>query len=191
MTFLFEDGQVKINMDGYIKNLSVDIEGKSTTPAGVDLFVDEETRVRPDILLVVNYLTTRVNTFTLGGGSFYSSSHKQKLTTKSSTEAELVAAANSGGNILGTRNYLISRGFVTPPACLGQDNKSTIQVIRNGIRSGRRLKHLDNKIFFLKDYIEEKQLVVEYVPTECMVADIRTIQVDNICIECSCSTKIK
>jgi hypothetical protein len=81
MTFLFEDGQVKINMDGYIKNLSVDIEGKSTTPAGVDLFVDEETRVRPDILLVVNYLTTRVNTFTLGGGSFYSSSHKQKLTT--------------------------------------------------------------------------------------------------------------
>jgi hypothetical protein len=254
MTFLFEDGQVKINMDGYIKNLIVDIEGTSTTPAGTDLFVDDDdtlltaseqkalhtkvakllflaTRVRPDILLVVNYLTTRVNKFTandekkckrclkylrktkelglilsvndlhgpsiinhtdasfgvhrdgrsqsgsastLGGGSFYSSSHKQKLTTKSSTEAELVAAANAGGNILGTRNYLISRGFATPPACLGQDNKSTIQVIRNGIRSGRRLKHLDNKIFFLKDYVEEKQLVVDYVPTECMVADMLT-----------------
>jgi hypothetical protein len=46
----------------------------------------------------------------LGRGSFYSSSHKQKLTTKSSTEAELVAATNAG-NILGTRNYLISRGL--------------------------------------------------------------------------------
>jgi hypothetical protein len=37
-----------------------------------------------------------------------------------------------------------------------------------------RLKYLDNKIFFLKDYIEEKQLVVDYVPTECMVADMLT-----------------
>jgi hypothetical protein len=99
---------------------------------------------------------------TLGSGSFYSSFHKQKWTT------------NAGGNILGTRNYRISRGFNLPPACLGQDNQSTIQVIRNGIRSGRRLKHLDNKIFFLKDYIEEKQLVVDYVPTECMVVDLLT-----------------
>jgi hypothetical protein len=79
--------QVKINMDGYIKNLIVDIEGTSTTPAGVDLFVDDDdtllaaseqkalhtkvdkllflaTHVRPDILLVVNYLTPRVNKFT-------------------------------------------------------------------------------------------------------------------------------
>jgi hypothetical protein len=83
MTFLFKDGQVNINMDGYIQNLIVDIKGTSTTPAGVDLFIDEETtllpaveqkelakllflatRVHPDILLVVNYLTTRVNKFT-------------------------------------------------------------------------------------------------------------------------------
>jgi hypothetical protein len=63
---------------------------------------------------------------------------------------------------VGTFSGLISRGFTTPPACLGQDYKSTIQVICNGIRSGRRLKHQDNKIFFLKDYIEEKQLIVDY-----------------------------
>jgi hypothetical protein len=43
----------------------------------------------------------------LGKGSFSSSSQKQKLTTKSSTEAEIVCAANSVGNLLGFRNYLL------------------------------------------------------------------------------------
>ena len=254
MTFVFEDEEVRVNMDGYINSLTVSTNGTSSTPAGPDLFIDEEstllstvqqkelhtivakllflaTRVRPDILLVVNYLTTRVNKFTsndlnkcnkclkylnktknlglvlaahestspricgmadasfgvhsdsrsqsasastLGSGSFYSSSHKQKLTTKSSTEAELVSAAQCGGLMLGQRNYLLSRGFDSPAALLGQDNKSTIQVVVNGIRSAKRLKHLDNKIFFLKDYVEDNQLLVKYIPTNNMIADVLT-----------------
>jgi hypothetical protein len=256
MTFTFGNDEVKINMDGYINNIISDnnIKGTSTTPAGKDLFNDDETkllplsqqknlhtvvakllflatRVRPDILLVVNYLTTRVNKFTtndlkkcnrclkylnktkslglilkadnsnelkinnhsdasfgvhmdgrsqsasvssLGSGSFFSASHKQKLTTKSSTEAELICAAESAGNILGVRNYLLSRQFNVGPANLGQDNTSTIQVIRNGTKSARRLKHLNTKVFFLKDYVEEKQLVVNHVPTEFMIADMLT-----------------
>jgi hypothetical protein len=254
MTFVFEDEEVRVNMDGYINSLTVSTNGTSSTPAGPDLFIDEEstllspiqqkelhtivakllflaTRVCPDILLVVNYLTTRVNKFTsndlnkcnrclkylnktkdlglvlaahestspricgmadasfgvhsdsrsqsasastLGSGSFYSSSHKQKLTTKSSTEAELVSASQCGGLMLGQRNYLLSRGFNSPAALLGQDNKSTIQVVNNGIRSARRMKHLDNKIFFLKDYVEDNQLLVKYIPTNNMIADVLT-----------------
>lgn len=111
---------------------------------------------------------------TLGSGSFCSSSHKQKLTTKSSTEAELICAATSAGNSLGIRNYLISRGYDVDPLSLGQDNTSTIHVINNGLKSARRLKHLDIKIFFLRDYVEEKQMKVIHIPTEDMIADILT-----------------
>jgi hypothetical protein len=88
MTFTFNNEKVKIEMEGYITNLITEgnISGTSSTPAGSDLFIDEETpplpaadqkemhttvakllflstRVRPDILLPVNYLTTRVNRF--------------------------------------------------------------------------------------------------------------------------------
>jgi hypothetical protein len=90
------------------------------------------------------------------------------LTTKSSTEAELICAAESAGNILGIRNYLLSRQFNVEPANLGQDNT------KNGTKSARRLKHLNTKVFFLKDYVEEKQLVVNHVPTEFMIADMLT-----------------
>jgi hypothetical protein len=256
MTFTFNNEEVKIEMEGYISNLITEgnITGTSSTPAGSDLFADEETsplpaadqkemhttvakllflstRVRPDILLPVNYLTTRVNKFTsndkkkllrvlkylnktkllgltlkasdltaisinnhsdasygvhpdgrsqsasatsLGKGSFSSSSQKQKLTTKSSTEAEIVCAANSVGNLLGFRNYLLSRHHNVEPVHLGQDNTSTIQVITNGAKSAKRMKHLDIKIFFLKDYIENGQLMVHHTPTENMIADMLT-----------------
>ena len=76
--------------------------------------------------------------------------------------------------MLGQRNYLLSRGFNSSAALLGQDNKSTIQIVVNGIRSAKRLKHLDNKIFFLKDYVEDNQLVVKYIPTSNMIADVLT-----------------
>jgi hypothetical protein len=60
------------------------------------------------------------------------------------------------------------------PVHLGQDNTSTIQVLENGAKSAKRLKHLDIKIFFIKDYIENGQLTIEYIPTEVMVADMLT-----------------
>ena len=36
------------------------------------------------------------------------------------------------------------------------------------------MKHLDNKIFFLKDYVEDNQLLVKYIPTNNMIADVLT-----------------
>ena len=45
-------------------------------------------------------------TMTLGSGSLYSKSAKQKLNTKSSTEAELVAASDMSGQILWTKSFL-------------------------------------------------------------------------------------
>jgi hypothetical protein len=79
MTFTFANEEVKIEMEGSISNLISleNITGTSSTPEGADLFLDDvtsllppsdhkemhttvATRVRPDILLPVNYLTTKV-----------------------------------------------------------------------------------------------------------------------------------
>jgi len=43
---------------------------------------------------------------TLGGGAFYGSSTKQKLNTRSSTEAELVGVNDALPQVLWTRQFL-------------------------------------------------------------------------------------
>ena len=45
----------------------------------------------------------------LGKGTAYSTSSKQKLNTKSSTEAEIVAIDDSKGQILWSRNFLMAQ----------------------------------------------------------------------------------
>jgi hypothetical protein len=71
----------------------------------------------------------------LGKGSF---SQKQKLTTKSAGIPQLSPLSNL---------FTLDR---------------IIQVITNGAKFAKRMKHLDIKIFFLKDYIENCQLMVHH-----------------------------
>jgi hypothetical protein len=86
MLFNFEDDCVDISMDGYIKSILDEnhVTGNAKTPAGENLFYIDDgvalpekdqkrihrtvaqllflaTRVRPDLLLAVNFLATRVN----------------------------------------------------------------------------------------------------------------------------------
>ena len=69
---------------------------------------------------------------TLGKGTAHSASSKQKLNTKSSMEAELVAIDNSMGQILWTRHFLAAQGEHVPTMTIYQDNKSTILLAENG-----------------------------------------------------------
>jgi len=69
---------------------------------------------------------------TLGIGGTYLTSSKQKLNTKSSAEAELVAIDNSMAQVLWTRNFLAAQVQYIPTTTIYQDNKSTISLAENG-----------------------------------------------------------
>ena len=58
----------------------------------------------------------------LGQGTTMSNSTTQKLNTKSSTEAELVALSDAAGHIIWTRDYLIGQGYNIGPVNVKQDN---------------------------------------------------------------------
>ena len=88
---------------------------------------------------------------TLGKGAIYSKSGTQRLNTKSSTEAELVALSDSANQVLWTRNFLERQGHPQPPALIYQDNMSTIQLIENGRSNSERTRHIDVRFFFLHD----------------------------------------
>jgi hypothetical protein len=114
-------------------------------------------------------------TFSLGKGSPYSTSTRQKLNTKSSTEAELVAVDDVMPLILWTRYFLEAQGYGVQENKVFQDNQSAMLLEKNGRRSsGRRTRHINIRYFFVTDRIQSKEVAVEYCPTGDMLADMFT-----------------
>jgi hypothetical protein len=63
-------------------------------------------------------------TMSLGNGSIYSLSRKQKLNTTSSTEAELVGVSDAMPQVIWTRHFLMAQGIKVAHTILYQDNKA-------------------------------------------------------------------
>jgi histone deacetylase 1/2 len=110
----------------------------------------------------------------LGQGTTMSKSTTQKLNTKSSTEAELVALSDAAGHIIWTRDYLIGQGYNIGPVNVKQDNQSTMALVKRGYSASDKTRHINIRYFFIKDRIDSGELSVEYLPTEQMIADFFT-----------------
>jgi hypothetical protein len=108
-------------------------------------------------------------------GAVQTISRKQKLNTRSSTEAELVGADDAMSLILWTKSFLKEQGIEVKENIIYQDNKSTILLEENGRKSaGKRTRALNIRYFFITDQIEKKNLKVEFCPTDNMIGDFMT-----------------
>lgn len=249
-------GELKISMPSCVDTIIHDLEVTSDapTPAGADLFMNRASderldpekadllhsivmkmqylakRARPDILLPVVYLSSRVSksttadwrkllriarylrgtrdltlrvkpssgllsvhafidasfavhhdfkshtgaVITFGLGCIFFKSTKQKLNTKSSTEAELVAISDALTTIIWIRDFLIGQGYDVGPAVVYQDNMSTIKMVENGRGTAERSRHINIKFFFVSDRVEKGEIEIKYMPTNEMLADMFT-----------------
>jgi len=110
-----------------------------------------------------------------GRGAVSSQSSKQKLNTKSSTEAELVGASDYLPRTIWTRMFLLGQGYTIDENIFAQDNQSAMKLEKNGRMScGQKSRHIDIRYFFVKDRIKTKGITVIYCPTEQMLADFFT-----------------
>jgi hypothetical protein len=75
---------------------------------------------------------------TLGKGSMYSTLVKQKLMTRSSTEAEVVAVDDAMPQMLWTAYFLKGQGIHAPDSILYQDNMSAMLLEKNGHASASK-----------------------------------------------------
>jgi len=111
----------------------------------------------------------------LGRGVIMSKSSKQKLNTKSSTEAELVGASDYLPNTIWAKMFLGEQGYEIRENTFYQDNQSAMKLEKNGRAScGQKSRHIDIRYFFMKDRIETEGIEIMYCPTEQMLADFFT-----------------
>ena len=122
-----------------------------------------------------DYVSHTGGTMTMGKGSVLSSSRKQKLNTRSSTEAELVAVDDGMSIMLWTKLFLEAQGHKVESNVLHQDNKSSILLQKNGkASSSKRTRHINIRYFFITDQIKKGNIQLKYCPTDQMIADYFT-----------------
>ena len=103
--------------------------------------------------------------FSMGAGLFFCKSVKQRIITKSSTEAELVAANEATSSIMWCVNFLDDLGVRgIRPCTLYQDNMSTIHIITGGLNSIRRTRHMNMRQLFVKEKVDDGTIVVSHLP---------------------------
>jgi KUP system potassium uptake protein len=111
----------------------------------------------------------------LGRGAIMCKSTKQKLNTKSSTEAKVVGSSDYLPNTIWTRMFLAEQGYELTENIFYQDNHSAIQLEKNGRAScGQKSRHINIRYFFMQDRFESEGISVVYCPTDEMLADFFT-----------------
>jgi hypothetical protein len=113
-------------------------------------------------------------TITLGRGPIFAKSARQKIVTKSSHEAELVAASDGGSQVLWTRSFLVHQGYDPKPAVIMQDNMATISSLNKGWTGSEKSRHVNIRYYWIKDRIDHGELEIAYACTDDMTADILT-----------------
>jgi hypothetical protein len=132
-------------------------------------YVDASFAVHPD------FKSHSGAVMTMGDGAIQSCSRKQKLNTRSSTEAELVGVDDFMTPILWTKLFLEAQGVKVKDNILYQVNQSAILLEKNGKRSSsKRTRALNIRYFFVTDQVEKMNLSIEYCPTGEMWADYMT-----------------
>ena len=112
---------------------------------------------------------------TLGAGAIQTVSTKQKVNTKSSTEAELVSLDDVISKVMWTKLFLEAQGYDIKENIIYRDNQSSMKLEMNGkFSSSKRTRHFNIKYFFITDLISRGEVSIEYCPTGALIADFMT-----------------
>jgi hypothetical protein len=120
----------------------------------------------------------------MGKGALYGKSSKQKLNTKSSTEAEVVGSSDFLPQTLWTHNFIKAQGYKVKQSDYYQDNMSAMAMEKNGRASaGQKSRHIDIRYFFIKDRIASGEINLLHCPTGIMIADFFTKPLQGVLFE--------
>jgi len=118
-----------------------------------------------------------------GSGAISWSSKLQSLVALSSTEAEYIAGVELGKEMVWLRKILEEFGYsFNGPSSLFTDSQSALAVSKNPEHFGR-MKHLDNRFFWLREQVTAQVLNPIFIPTDSMPADVLTKALPRLKVE--------
>jgi hypothetical protein len=107
-------------------------------------------------------------------GPVYVKSGKQKIVTKSSTEAELVAMSDCTSQAIHLRNFVAAQGYDMGPAIIYQDNMSTMALMKRGGPCSERSRHIDIRHFWVAERVANHEVRIEHLGTAEMFSNVLT-----------------
>lgn len=91
-----------------------------------------------------------------GGATICAWTSKQKMTTKSLCEPELVGLLDGASEVLRCREFLEYRGYNIGPATIYQHNTSVFDLVEAGRPTSHRTRHQIARYFLMKEYVNAK-----------------------------------
>ena len=105
-------------------------------------------------------------------------SRQQGLMTMFRSKEELVVAPEFCKEVIFVRNILkLFREPVKYPIVMNVDNVGSICLFNNG--SGKHMRHVDIRGFYIRDYVENKAIKIQFIKSEENMADPYTKNVKS------------
>jgi len=97
---------------------------------------------------------------------------KQDTVALSTCEAEYVSLATTACDLFWLENLLADFQIDLSTSVLYEDNQSCIEALKRA--DYKRLKHINVKLYFLKDLFEKENFLIQYIQSKDQLADILT-----------------
>jgi Reverse transcriptase (RNA-dependent DNA polymerase) len=164
------DNWKKLECLCYLKgSMELDLTLETTLPMIIHWWIDSAYGVHSDCTSHTG------GAMSLGKGCPINMSHKQRINTQSSAEAELAGVNDNMTMVLWVKLFLEAQGIEVMDNIIYQDNKSTMLLEKNGRQSsGKKTRHFDIRYYIIHDHIKRGTVKVEYCPMDLMVGDFHT-----------------
>ena len=130
-----------------------------------------------------NRRSTTGYVFLMADGPVTWTSRVQKTVARSSTEAEYMALSEACSEIAWLTSLQKEIGYSqSAPVPLVSDNQGGIFLAVNPAHD-RRLKHVDIRYHFIREYVESNRVDIVYISTDEMIADILTKPLERVKFE--------
>ena len=72
------------------------------------------------------------------------------------------------------RNFVTHQGYDVGPVIIYQDNMSCMALMKRGGPTSERSRHINIRHFWLKEKVDNNEVIIEHLSTERMFANVLT-----------------
>jgi hypothetical protein len=111
--------------------------------------------------------------FIINNGPVSWTSHKQTTVATSTMEAEYMSLSDASREAIARQHLYTDLNIQDSIPLLYSDNQAALAIAQNPVHH-QRSKHIDIRYHFIRNAVQNDQVIIDYVPTAGQTADILT-----------------